>query len=68
MLESLCKNHPFYDGNKRVAWVAMKTFLLVNGFHVKATADEAEDFLIVQVIPGKIELSAIASWLEKRCQ
>jgi len=27
----LCKNHPFIDGNKRIALIALFTFLYVNG-------------------------------------
>lgn len=32
----ICKNHPFYDGNKRTALLAMYTFLYVNGWQLKA--------------------------------
>lgn len=28
---AIARNHPFIDGNKRVAWVAMRTFLQLNG-------------------------------------
>jgi death-on-curing protein len=28
---AIARNHPFIDGNKRVAWVAMRTFLRLNG-------------------------------------
>jgi death-on-curing protein len=28
---SLAQNHPFVDGNKRVAHAAMETFLMLNG-------------------------------------
>jgi death-on-curing protein len=28
---AIARNHPFIDGNKRVAWVAMRTFLELNG-------------------------------------
>jgi death on curing protein len=30
LMESLANNHPFFDGNKRVAFAATHTFLLVN--------------------------------------
>lgn len=32
----ICKNHPFYDGNKRTALIAMYTFLYVNGWQLNA--------------------------------
>jgi death-on-curing family protein len=34
------QNHPFIDGNKRTALVVMRTFLLLNGFNLKATQEE----------------------------
>ena len=33
----ICKNHPFLDGNKRVALVAMDTFLHMNGYDISAS-------------------------------
>jgi len=68
LLQSLCHNHPFVDGNRRIAWTVTKTFLLVNGSHLTARANDAEKFLIEQVIKKKIELEKIAAWLEKRCK
>jgi len=35
LMESLANNHPFLDGNKRVAFAAAHTFLLVNGFDIE---------------------------------
>ena len=35
--ESLSQNHPFIDGNKRVAFAAMDVFLRINGWTVTAT-------------------------------
>lgn len=67
LLESLCSNHPFTDGNKRVAWTVTKTFLLVNGQHLKVSADEAEDFLLRQVIQDRVALAIVRKWIEDRC-
>ncbi len=39
----LCANHPFIDGNKRVAVAAAEVFLLVNGFELGASDDELEE-------------------------
>ena|ERR1700712_2400099 len=66
LLQSFAMNHAFIDGNKRVAWAASLVFLRMNGHRVITTADEAEGFLIQQVIVGRAELEAIAQWLEKR--
>lgn len=40
LLESLAINHPFIDGNKRVAFLATKAFLNINGYEI--VADEME--------------------------
>jgi len=39
---SLTLNHPFVDGNKRVAHAAMEVFLVLNGFELRGTVDEQE--------------------------
>jgi death-on-curing protein len=35
LMESLANNHPFLDGNKRIAFAAAHTFLLVNGYDLE---------------------------------
>lgn len=37
----LAKNHPFLDGNKRMAYVAMELFLLDNGFRLLASDEDS---------------------------
>jgi death-on-curing protein len=49
----LCKNHPFVDGNKRVALAAAITFLLVNGHELNASKPAAEE-LTLGVADGSI--------------
>lgn len=49
MFESLLMNHPFVDGNKRVAFFAVDVFLRINGFHIAVDADEAHR-KIIQII------------------
>lgn len=65
LLQSFALNHAFIDGNKRVAWASSLVFLRMNGYRVKVSADDAERFLIDQVIVGHAELAAIAGWLER---
>jgi len=38
LFESLAVNHPFIDGNKRVAFAATDTFLRVNGYKINANS------------------------------
>jgi len=39
----LCANHPFIDGNKRVAVAASEVFILANGCDLGASDDEIEE-------------------------
>lgn len=63
LLESLCLNHPFTDGNKRTAWTITHKFLWDNGYHLKSNRKEAADFMIY-LDNSKPELKEISSWLK----
>jgi death-on-curing protein len=65
MLQSLAGNHAFADGNKRVAFAATAVFLRMNGYKLAVDADEAERFLIDDVINGHAEVAGISDWLER---
>ena len=57
----IARNHPFADGDKRTAFVAGATFLMLNGFEV--TADESAVVLvIVALAAGDLEEESLASW------
>ncbi|MDZ7860939.1 MAG: type II toxin-antitoxin system death-on-curing family toxin [Candidatus Krumholzibacteriota bacterium] len=49
----LCANHPFVDGNKRVAVTAAELFLLINGRELPASDEEVED-LTLGVAGGRL--------------
>ncbi|MEU7914491.1 type II toxin-antitoxin system death-on-curing family toxin [Microbispora bryophytorum] len=53
LLHSLAINHPFIDGNKRVAWVSTVVFLAYNGVEVDTDDDSAYD-LVIAVASGKL--------------
>lgn len=55
LLESVVKNHPFFDGNKRSGWTLMVSFLWLNGFAHDFDTDTAFDF-VVGVAEGRIDL------------
>jgi death on curing protein len=59
---SLIKNHPFIDGNKRLGHAAVETFLVVNGFEIKATVDEQER-IILAVAAGEMTREDFTEWL-----
>lgn len=63
----ICKNHPFFDGNKRTALVAMYTFLYVNGYRLKA--DKKSLFAVVMDLANsKISKEDLARYLEKHAE
>ncbi len=59
---ALAKNHPFINGNKRTAFVAMALFLLLNGHDLDAT--DAECVLaMLAVAAGEWDEATLADWL-----
>lgn len=60
----LIKNHAFVDGNKRVGFACMATFLFLNGFRIVASAEEVER-LVVGVAAGATDRETLLSWLEQ---
>jgi death-on-curing protein len=63
----LCQNHPFVDGNKRVAAAAAFSFLYLNDWVVQGPQEEFRD-LVLETASGKKQKPAIAAWLKKRAK
>lgn len=59
MHQSLVKNHPLIDGNKRSAWLLLVSFLLLNDLHLEMTTDEGMDFTL-GVAEGRYEIEQAA--------
>ncbi|MDH7578939.1 MAG: type II toxin-antitoxin system death-on-curing family toxin [Bacillota bacterium] len=59
----LCNNHPFLDGNKRIALVAMDIFLQRNGYQIIASEKETYK-MMVALSAGKLSKDELAHWLE----
>jgi death-on-curing protein len=59
----LSRNHPFVDGNKRIAFVLMDIFLQMNGWQIDAPEQEAYK-TISALAAGDISKSALAKWLK----
>lgn len=58
----LAKNHPFLDGNKRTAFVAVELFLRLNGYVLEA--DDASCVLtMLAVAAGELDEAAFADWI-----
>jgi death on curing protein len=58
----LARNHPFFDGNKRTAFVAVETFLVLNGLDL--TAGDAECVVtMLRLAAGDLPEEGFAAWL-----
>ena len=60
----LAKNHPFIDGNKRTAYVAMELFLVLNGFELAAD-DASATLTMLSVAAGDSDELRLAQWLRE---
>ncbi len=60
----LARNHPFVDGNKRVALLATYTFLAVNGHELAAEEIKAAE-TIESVASGSLDEADLASWIAR---
>jgi death-on-curing protein len=63
LFESLVNNHAFLDGNKRVGFAAMHTFLLLNGFDLDVSSRVAYDFMIKTMQEGKFRFGLLHEWI-----
>ena len=59
----LCRNHPFIDGNKRVAFVLMDLFLQRNGWEIVASEEDAY-LLMIDLSSGNVSRTELSSWLK----
>jgi death-on-curing protein len=61
-LVAVASNHPFTDGNKRAAYLAMGLFLMKNGRRL--TAEPAEAALtVLSVAGGERDIDALGAWI-----
>jgi len=61
---ALAKNHPFNDGNKRIAFIAALVFAGVNGFRI--VADQADAAMIMMAVAeGTAAQPQFAAWLRR---
>ncbi|KAA3656227.1 MAG: type II toxin-antitoxin system death-on-curing family toxin [Chloroflexi bacterium] len=64
LMESLARNHPFVDGNKRTAITSTSMFLRQNGHRLQTTNEEMERFTLL-LVNERPSLDEIASWFQK---
>lgn len=60
----LAKNHPFVDGNKRAAFLAVGMFVALNGWRLTASQADAT-LTMLAVAAGQMDEAAFARWLRQ---
>jgi death-on-curing protein len=58
----IARNHPFVDGNKRTAFVAVELFLELNGFELVAN-DEQCVLTVLALAAGDLDEAVFAQWI-----
>lgn len=63
LFESLVMNHPFIDGNKRMAFFATDIFLGINGYYLKIDDLEAHQFIIQRLETNTCDMEHLLPWI-----
>jgi death-on-curing protein len=63
LFESLLVNHPFVDGNKRIAFAAMDVFLRINGCKLIIGSKEAYQAIMAMLENQSLDVNGIDQWL-----
>ncbi|QDT52030.1 Toxin Doc [Caulifigura coniformis] len=59
---SLMNNHPFVDGNKRVGWAAMRTFLLLNDVPLRFLTEDGVRIALA-IAAGQTSREELVEWI-----
>ena len=65
LLESLLINHPFVDGNKRVAFAACDVFLQINGYHIHMDSEWLYERMMLWIAAHDTRFNDIVSDLRE---
>jgi death-on-curing protein len=65
LLESLAINHPFIDGNKRIAFAAADVFLRINGWQLRRDSMQIHREMIAMFETNTFDLAHIEPWLRR---
>ena len=63
LLTLLIRNHPFYDGNKRIAMLGVREFLHRNGWQLVVSNEDASTFT-KGVVLGRNDVDEVKAWLQ----
>ena len=64
LLESLVQNHPFVDGNKRVAFAVVDVFLRINGHSIAADSKTIFHYIIKLFEERTFDMEHLVPWLQ----
>jgi len=67
LIDSLIRNHPFVDGNKRTGMAAGALFLRQNGYALKVDNEEVVS-IALGIAQSQLDLDQIAAWLKENSQ
>ena len=65
LMESLAMNHPFIDGNKRMAFFAADTFLRMNGYYIDCDDQEAYNYFMSLFESSSFEFEKLSVWIRQ---
>ncbi len=68
LMFGLARNHPFIDGNKRVAVLATMQFLNMNGHDLNLSPPEETFKTVVGVAAGHISRDDLTAWIRARLE
>jgi len=63
IIESIIKNHPFIDGNKRTGYVLMRLILMDHGLDISANHNDKYDF-VISIASGNLNYDQIKEWIK----
>lgn len=66
LMDSLIRNHPFVDGNKRTAIAAAALFLQLNGYTLVVANEEMARFTLA-CAQSRVPMEEITAWLQQYC-
>jgi death-on-curing protein len=65
LLETIAKEHPFIDGNKRTAFASAEATLRLNGYHMTVEDEEAIEFLL-KAARRELRHEHVVKWIKDR--
>ncbi len=65
MIESIIKNHPFVDGNKRTGYAMMRLILMKEKKGIRANQEEKYEF-VIKIASGEINYEEIRDWINEK--